>query len=352
MHIIYRVINNKTRKFYIGRTKQGIRKRWSVHIAHAKYGHRYKGHTSSYLQKSIKKHGEENFDIKEIDRCETFEDAVRLELFYIKYYNSENPKYGYNLTHDHGNGYESMNRESREKLSLSLHNANKKEKVPFDKARQKWVCKVSFEGGVIAKRFSSEIEAKRALDIVNITKFGDKANLHFSRESYSEEEIEETLKKLKITKKRRSKFVGVYSCFIKKTNEYFYAVRCNKGKIHYGSFENEEEAAKVYDVCEFYISRDPSRINFPENVVDLTESELKEKHDSYAAKVKNENNFAKKTSKYHHIQRHNKKWRFFITHDGRKFQSQVFPTELEAAKAYNAYAIQLLGDRAELNEIN
>jgi hypothetical protein len=43
------------------------------------------------------KYGSNNFEIKIIDRAKKFEEMVFLESFYIRYYNSNNKKYGYNL---------------------------------------------------------------------------------------------------------------------------------------------------------------------------------------------------------------------------------------------------------------
>lgn len=347
MHTIYRIINNVTRKFYIGRTCDKIQYRFKNHIRSASSNYKYSH--NGRLQRSIRKYGAGNFDIKEIDKCSTLEDAVRLELFYIKYYNSENPKYGYNMVHDNGNGRPTQPKENLEKFGRKIHNIKPKVSVPFSKERNKWVASCRINGKLIAKRFSKEADAKKALDVLNIIRYGSEGNLYNPRESYSEEYIRTSYEKLSFSRKRKSKFFGVFSQNHK--DKTYFGARCNKDKTYCGMFDSEESAAKAYDICQYYISGKLDKINFPEILTLMTLQDIKSQYESILNRVKNNNNYAKKTSGYHHVQRHNKKWRFFLTHNGSKFQSKVFPTELEATQAYNEYATLLLGEKAELNEI-
>lgn len=46
----------------------------------------------------MRKHGVENFTIKEIDHTDDFKELGILERYYISYYDSQNPDKGYNLT--------------------------------------------------------------------------------------------------------------------------------------------------------------------------------------------------------------------------------------------------------------
>lgn len=87
---IYIHINTINNKVYIGQTKQSLKKRW-------KYGFGYK--TQSYFYNAIKKYGWKNFkhEILE-DNIKTLEEANEKEFFWINFYDSTNPKKGYNVS--------------------------------------------------------------------------------------------------------------------------------------------------------------------------------------------------------------------------------------------------------------
>lgn len=51
------------------------------------------------------------------------------------------------------------------------------------------------------------------------------------------------------------------------------------------------------------------------------------------------------------IKKDSKKWRARVTKDGREYSGGYYETEIQAAKAYNAKAIELYGDHANLNVI-
>jgi hypothetical protein len=51
-----------------------------------------------YLQQSIRKYGKDNFSIKEIFKCKNLESLNKMEIFFIRKYDSTNPDKGYNLT--------------------------------------------------------------------------------------------------------------------------------------------------------------------------------------------------------------------------------------------------------------
>jgi hypothetical protein len=61
-----------------------------------------------------------------------------------------------------------------------------------------------------------------------------------------------------------------------------------------------------------------------------------------------------KTSRFRGVQKNTnpkKPFRVAITFNGRRFMGGVFADELEAAKAYNALALKVIGPSAILNEI-
>jgi group I intron endonuclease len=92
MHSIYQIVNNNTRKLYIGKTCSSFRKRWREHLSAAKNG------VTTYLYDSIRKHGVDAFSIRVIDTASTPERASDIEQFYIKLFDANDPSKGYNLT--------------------------------------------------------------------------------------------------------------------------------------------------------------------------------------------------------------------------------------------------------------
>lgn len=95
---IYLIVNKVNGKQYIGQTTQSIEKRFKRHIYDAKGNY-----TNMYLHKAMRKYGEDNFLIWQIDLIEHNEkhelmtNLNTLEKYYIAEYNTLSP-YGYNLT--------------------------------------------------------------------------------------------------------------------------------------------------------------------------------------------------------------------------------------------------------------
>ena len=75
-YIIYKITNHINNKVYIGQTTEGIDKRWKRHCG-------YQLKDGTYLHKSMKKYGIENFSIEKIDEAESQEELNELEYFYI-----------------------------------------------------------------------------------------------------------------------------------------------------------------------------------------------------------------------------------------------------------------------------
>lgn len=83
---IYIIINQINKKKYIGQTKN--------------FDKRKKDYLNGYfpnkdLRRAFKKYGRNNFTFEIIEQCK-IEDLDRLEKFYIKKFNTTNPKKGYN----------------------------------------------------------------------------------------------------------------------------------------------------------------------------------------------------------------------------------------------------------------
>lgn len=109
MHNIYMVINKNNGKIYIGQTAYTLEDRWKRHIRLANKGRDF------YFYRAIRKHGPENFTIKQIDYTENEQEANELEKLYIGIFQSYKPEHGYNSTLGGENG-QITNPESIEKL--------------------------------------------------------------------------------------------------------------------------------------------------------------------------------------------------------------------------------------------
>ena len=108
--IIYKITNLINNKVYIGLTTLTLAKRWNAHKAVSKY-------KNSHLYQSIRKYGVQNFIIEEIDSTDNFKKLGELERYYIKLYDSQNPKKGYNITA----GGESNQLDANPRATLTLN---------------------------------------------------------------------------------------------------------------------------------------------------------------------------------------------------------------------------------------
>ena len=117
-------------KVYIGITMQDVNKRWQNGKA---YNH------NNYFNSSIKKYGWNNFK-HEILLCNlTKEEANILERIVIKYYKSNNIKYGYNIQ-EGGNVNGKMPKSVRDKISKAHLGKNKSDKTRKNMSESKKGC--------------------------------------------------------------------------------------------------------------------------------------------------------------------------------------------------------------------
>lgn len=90
--IIYKVTNKINEKIYIGQTVQKLNERINAHKSSAKNDCQYSFH------KAIRKYGFNNFEWEILEKYITDKNHLdKLELYYIKRYNSLTPN-GYNMT--------------------------------------------------------------------------------------------------------------------------------------------------------------------------------------------------------------------------------------------------------------
>lgn len=114
-YTVYIHRNKSNNKVYIGQTCQPLNIRWR------KNGTGYQGSTKFWH--AIQKYGWDNFEHKIIAKNLTKEQANELEKAMIKFYNSTDNDYGYNI--QSGGNDHSMTQETKDKISqtkLSQHN--------------------------------------------------------------------------------------------------------------------------------------------------------------------------------------------------------------------------------------
>lgn len=106
---IYKITNKINNKVYIGLTTNTIKERWKQHVYTSKI-------SSRNLYIAMREFGIENFYIEQIDKADNLEMLGKLEISYIKKYDSRNPTKGYNMTF----GGETASYDSNPKAKLSL----------------------------------------------------------------------------------------------------------------------------------------------------------------------------------------------------------------------------------------
>jgi len=89
---IYKITNIINNKIYIGYTSQKLQKRLYQHKWEAE------NRCSTYLHKAIVHYGKEVFKMESIYELKETDDWQEKEKYFIKLYQSNNSKFGYNLT--------------------------------------------------------------------------------------------------------------------------------------------------------------------------------------------------------------------------------------------------------------
>lgn len=89
---IYKITNIINKKIYIGQSIN-IEQRWKQHQTRPFQNRQ--NDKNNYLYKAIRKYGLNNFLFEVIEECD---DLDSREIYWIKYYQSNNPSYGYNCT--------------------------------------------------------------------------------------------------------------------------------------------------------------------------------------------------------------------------------------------------------------
>lgn len=114
--LVYLLVNRINNKVYVGKTEKSLAQRLRQHKCLA-----LTTNSQYYIHRAIRKYGFDNFEIEVLE--DDISDPVYLnkrEISWISYFESDNAKYGYNLTA--GGEGQRANNETREKI----RQANKK----------------------------------------------------------------------------------------------------------------------------------------------------------------------------------------------------------------------------------
>ena len=192
--------------------------------------------------------------------------------------------------------------------------------VTWDKRRKKWRVQIRVDGKTKSfGSFPDEIAAARAYDAFVIAKKLNKP-LNFPGGAAAKGHV--------VASWGTSRFRGV--SWDKSSKKWVVSIRSGGKKKHIGSFADEVEAAHAYDAYAIANGIDMPR-NFPNEDEDDVVAEARVR----AASRK------RKTSSYRGVSWHKarKKWQVFIRVDGKQKTIGSFSDEVEAAHAYDAYAI-------------
>jgi group I intron endonuclease len=92
---VYKITNKINNKIYIGITVRTVEERFLEHF------YRRSERKHLHLYSSIIKYGFENFEVEQIDSAKNQKGLFEKEIYWIQYYNSTNPKIGYNNIQRH-----------------------------------------------------------------------------------------------------------------------------------------------------------------------------------------------------------------------------------------------------------
>lgn len=259
-----RVINGK---IYIGKTKGRLTTRWCSHKSNAKTSK-----VNIYFYNAIRKYGPENFIQEIIDNATSLAELKSREFYWIRFYNSTNPKIGYNLCY--GDEEDNMVMGLRATMNRSITLKEIKIKNPryrtpylgvyFSKGKRCWAYCIGFQRKVEKKRFSTDKSAAIARDIRLLEFFTEidaikMMNFPQNIEKYKSKEIIEE-QRPRLIPEKRSSYMGVGYFLINKKWEAVVIYKQKRYRI--STFPTQEAAAETSDWIK--ISNNiPGKLNFP-----------------------------------------------------------------------------------------
>mmetsp|Transcript_5780 Transcript_5780/g.7593 ORF Transcript_5780/g.7593 Transcript_5780/m.7593 type:complete len:391 (+) Transcript_5780:208-1380(+) len=157
-------------------------------------------------------------------------------------------------------------------------------------------------------------------------------------------QVAENTKKHKAEKK--SKYRGVF--WHSRGRAWVASIMVNGKSSHLGYFDDEIEAAFAYDKEAIRLKGPTAIVNFSDNTarIHLQNNRLNSKNTSRHSKKR-----AERTSEYRGVcwNKCNSSWKSCIKIKGKNTHIGYFDDEVDAAKAYDFKAIQVRGEKANLN---
>jgi len=182
--IIYRILNIKNNKSYIGQ---------SVHSFNIRYkgGKWWKYTHNEILKNAVNKYGIDSFTIEILkDDIENIEDLNKFESYYADMYNTYRPN-GYNINGCGNNRFvdDVLKKQlSKARLGTDYQPKNKISSqykgVYWKESKKSWLCR--FHNNLLRKDkyASSEIEAAEIYDKVSLFLFGENCYINFEEKRY------------------------------------------------------------------------------------------------------------------------------------------------------------------------
>lgn len=142
----------------------------------------------------------------------------------------------------------------------------------------------------------------------------------------------------KISKNNSSGYRGVF--WNKRDNLWCSQIVFDKHRYNLGRYSDNISAAKIFDIASIYFYKEYAKTNFPvEDYLGLDYKSIVEKAIPH------------KTSIYRgvHWDSHRKHWLVTVLCNNHHYYAGQYTVEIDAAKAYDKKAYELLGNKAKLN---
>jgi group I intron endonuclease len=236
---IYCISNVENNKKYIGQSKN-IEIRWKQHISDLTNNN----HGNSHLQNSWNTYGSKSFSFSIIEYC-TEEELTEREDYWIKYYDTLDRKYGYNLREAGSSG--SFRPESIERMRKAQLG--------------KWVGE---------NNSAATITDAQAIDIIDLLMQGKKIreiedilNIPYKTIYHirNKEHWTHLTEGIEFPCYNSSKYKGVH--WEASVNKWCAKMNFNKQRVYLEYFDDEIEAAKARDIQARKYFGDKAKLNFP-----------------------------------------------------------------------------------------